>query len=731
MKKIFFILLLTIFYSVTYSFAQDSITVYQGLNIQKFLLSEIDSITHNSNNTVNIYHNSQKYGYSVIKVDSISFLQSSHVMRIKGTVILPAGYPDNLEGCKVVSMTSQSELHDGQFTFETSYNGTVQTFIIGDYDNFYMLGRTLAKEEKLIIDARSTALALVTLHPLFVPMTGEDYTQAIEIIQNSEKFEPFLTEVEKTICQKRNLYDETNEALLIAFSNLMEDICSKVDEKDYSDETIDISNTRSSIRRVMYQNPNNYPLYADINGNILTLRNTGLTPSYYGTVSTSDGRTVNYHVLSRHDYGGMDIFRTVGEINLGDPYPFTFTSEGEYRFNLSRTNAAATADFYLRLANCILTGFGLSLGNDAVQELGNTISRAMINAGSGLNDATIDISAWVGIAYRATLEFLRTEFVETSISQSLAYAGRFMLGSLNWYNRVKGGANTAARITYALAAPEELNFCLCYYSGEISTCTEASLTIAGGNDQSGYPKQKLLLPLKVYVQTIGDDGQFHPSSSYHRIKYEVVSGGGSVEDEYVSADNNNVAQTYWTLGESGEQKVKASVVDIITNKEISEPVYFTASMENADITIRLDWHKLSGNTDIDLHVVDPSGEEIYYEHMRSASGGWLDRDDTVGPGPEHVRWTNAPAGTYKIYVVYYHSETGAVTNYTVTVNAGGVSYRPVTGSIGYENKRKVPVGQFTIGENNATARRVYKKQNEKVLTNLIEEVVKYDTGLKK
>lgn len=650
---------------------------------------------------------------------------------IKATIILPSNSTDILEGCKVVSMTTQSELNEGQFTIKTRYNGTVQTYIIGDDDNFYMLGRTLAKENgNLIIDAQSTALAIATLHPLFIPLIGEDYDQAVEMIKKSEKFTPFQTEVENTISQKRNLFDETNESLLLAFSNLMEDVCAKVDNNDYSDENIDISNSRASITRAVYENPRIYPLYAETNGNVLTLRNTGLTPSYYGTVSTSDGRTVNYHVLSRHDYGGMDIFRTVGEINLGDPYPFTFTSEGEYRFNLSRTNAAATADFYLRLANCILTGFGLSLGNDAVQELGNTISRAMINAGSGLNDATIDVSAWVGIAYRAALEFLKTEFVETSISQSLAYAGRFMLGSLNWYNRVKGGANAAARITYAITAPEELNFCLCYYSGEISTCTEASLTIASGNDQSGYPKQKLLLPLKVSVQTIGDDGLYHSSSSYHRIKYEVVSGGGSVEDEYVSADNNNVAQTYWTLGESGEQKVKATVVDIITNKEISEPVYFNASMENADITIRLDWHKLSGNTDIDLHVVDPFGEEIYYEHMRSASGGWLDRDDVVGPGPEHIRWTNAPAGTYKIYVVYYYSETGAVTNYTVTVNAGGVSYRPVTGSIAYENKRLVPVGQFTIGDNNAAATRSVKTSEKSVLDILFEDKVKYDLGIK-
>ena len=135
----------------------------------------------------------------------------------------------------------------------------------------------------------------------------------------------------------------------------------------------------------------------------------------------------------------------------------------------------------------------------------------------------------------------------------------------------------------------------------------------------------------------------------------------------------------------------------VTNKEISEPVYFTAELNNADVTIRLDWSKLSGNTDIDLHVIDPFGEEIYYRNMSSESGGYLDRDDVVGPGPEFVRWTNAPSGKYKIYVHYYPNaaEDRSVTSFTVSVNADGKEYYPVTRSISYD--QMVPVGSFEVG----------------------------------
>ena len=93
MKRHILTLLISIFCGTLYS--QDSITVYQGANTQKFLLSEIDSITHSNNNSVNIYHNSQKYGYSVMKVDSVSFVKAIQTPK-KGTaaIIMNASDPE-------------------------------------------------------------------------------------------------------------------------------------------------------------------------------------------------------------------------------------------------------------------------------------------------------------------------------------------------------------------------------------------------------------------------------------------------------------------------------------------------------------------------------------------------------------------------------------------------------------------------------------------------------------
>lgn len=86
-----------------------------------------------------------------------------------------------------------------------------------------------------------------------------------------------------------------------------------------------------------------------------------------------------------------------------------------------------------------------------------------------------------------------------------------------------------------------------------------------------------------------------------------------------------------------------------------------------DIQINLTWDQIC---DVDLHVTDPNGEEIYYAHDRSGSGGWLDVDNTHGYGPENVFWNRgeAPGGEYLIEVNYYAGQPR--TNYIVTVIMG-------------------------------------------------------------
>ena len=61
------------------------------------------------------------------------------------------------------------------------------------------------------------------------------------------------------------------------------------------------------------------------------------------------------------------------------------------------------------------------------------------------------------------------------------------------------------------------------------------------------------------------------------------------------------------------------------------------------------------STDMDLHVVEPSGEEAYYAHRHTLSGGYVSPDITDGYGPEEYLLRNAKPSDYAIRAKYYAS----------------------------------------------------------------------------
>jgi len=91
----------------------------------------------------------------------------------------------------------------------------------------------------------------------------------------------------------------------------------------------------------------------------------------------------------------------------------------------------------------------------------------------------------------------------------------------------------------------------------------------------------------------------------------------------------------------------------------------TPSVGTGDLQISLVWHS-SEAVDLDLHVVEPSGEVIYYAQPTSSSGGTLDRDnqwgDYVNGRSENIYWTNPASGTYQIKVDFYSDCDGSVTS---------------------------------------------------------------------
>lgn len=82
-----------------------------------------------------------------------------------------------------------------------------------------------------------------------------------------------------------------------------------------------------------------------------------------------------------------------------------------------------------------------------------------------------------------------------------------------------------------------------------------------------------------------------------------------------------------------------------------------------DIRIVMSWD--ADLTDMDLHVIEPSGEKAYYGHNRTKIGGLVSRDFTRGYGPEVYALRRAMKGMYTIKTKFFGSSaaklTGAVT----------------------------------------------------------------------
>jgi hypothetical protein len=120
-------------------------------------------------------------------------------------------------------------------------------------------------------------------------------------------------------------------------------------------------------------------------------------------------------------------------------------------------------------------------------------------------------------------------------------------------------------------------------------------------------------------------------------------GGGAANDNPGAGDGDGFGLA--RFGEGGE------VIRGVTVK-VGDPQF------------TLIWN--TDGVDLDLHVIEPGGKEIYWEEPKGNKGGELDVDNTKGYGPENIYWLVdpdvageekvkglGPPGVYKWFVVYW------------------------------------------------------------------------------
>jgi hypothetical protein len=100
------------------------------------------------------------------------------------------------------------------------------------------------------------------------------------------------------------------------------------------------------------------------------------------------------------------------------------------------------------------------------------------------------------------------------------------------------------------------------------------------------------------------------------------------------------------------------------------------SVGTGDVQINITW---DSKADVDLHVMDPTGQEIFWANRSSTSGGQLDLDSNAGcasdgPRAENIFWASgliAPHGDFYIRVDDWSNCGATQTDYVVTVHAKG------------------------------------------------------------
>ena len=103
-------------------------------------------------------------------------------------------------------------------------------------------------------------------------------------------------------------------------------------------------------------------------------------------------------------------------------------------------------------------------------------------------------------------------------------------------------------------------------------------------------------------------------------------------------------------------------------KKPAIPEFDAAYRRDLPVKLRIVMSWDADETDIDLHVLEPNGEEAFYGNRRTAEGGFVSEDVTTGYGPEEYLKKDLESGVYKILSNYFASHQAALTGAT-TVTA--------------------------------------------------------------
>ena len=480
------------------------------------------------------------------------------------------------KGCELLTMTGSTSLdgnNQGNVRLRSDNNTPCVALLCGDDGEVRMMARGIYSEGgKLEVNARSTALAYVTMHPLLAPVKGEEpFSEMISMILNSTLYGNFEKSVADAIKSGKPVLDPANSSITKAFEALMNEICVDASAQPVTKATNVEGLTGEGHLKVW------------VEGKQVYVQNPGISPMYEGYVYDSDNNEVGrIDVPAGSDYGVTDImFRR--DLHGNTPVSFNlYGCEGEYDFFFTRDSQAARVDFAVNWFCGFLDIVGAGLSSVEMKTLKGAavqyVASRMNSFDQMLLSGTYSYTELIEFGYNAVQDFLASdlflEICKGASAKAMQALAKKLSKIITVYCAVRGSVNVVSRYYSMMDSPHTINFCLCSTGAlPLYPCSYVKLILVSGDKQADVSQKWLDTPIRVKV----DPGNNDNPPSYYIVRFTVESGGGKVSMSEVCTDEKLEACTYWMLGQGCfAQDLKIEVLDPATGGVISEePLYVT------------------------------------------------------------------------------------------------------------------------------------------------------------
>ena len=487
------------------------------------------------------------------------------------------------KGCELLTMTGSASLDGndpGAVRLRSDNNTPCVALLCGNDGEVRMMARGIFSEGgNLEINARSTALAFVTMHPLLAPVKGEmPFNEMTSMILNSPLYGDFENRVADAIKSGKPVLDPANTSITSAFEALMNEICVDASAKPVTKATNVEGLTGEGHLKVW------------VEGKQVYVQNPGISPMFEGYVYDSDGNEVGrIDVPAGRDYGVTDImFRR--DLHGNTPVSFNlYGYEGEYDFFFTRDSQAARIDFAVNWFCGFLDIVGAGLSSMEMNTLKETalqyVALRLNSFDQMFLSDTYSYTELIEFGYNAVQDFLASdlflEICKGASAKAMQAVAKKLSKVVTIYCAVRGSVNVVSRYYSMMDSPHTINFCLCSTGTlPLYPCSYVKLILLSGDKQADYSQKWLDNPIHVKV----DPGNNDNPPSYYIVRFTVETGGGKVSVSEVCTDEKLEARTYWMLGQDCfAQDLKIEVLDPATGGVISEePLYVTGFAKDVE-----------------------------------------------------------------------------------------------------------------------------------------------------